>query len=79
MTEYEKLKRLPGSPNKRSARKLSRAEGEVEEVERDWHDFPNLPGEHMSWRKAGRGCWELIADSNGAVSVRRIQDTPTHG
>jgi hypothetical protein len=41
------------------------------EVERDWHDFPNLPGKHLSWRKAGRGCWELTTDSDGAVSVRR--------
>jgi len=45
--------------------------GILAEVERDWRDFPNLPGKHMSWRKAGRGCWELITDSNGAVSVRR--------
>ncbi len=45
--------------------------GKLAEVERDWHDFPNLPGKHMSWRKAGRGCWELITNSNGAVSVRR--------
>jgi hypothetical protein len=48
-----------------SARKPSLAE-----VESDWHDFPNLPGRHLSWRKAGRACWELITDSNGAVSVR---------
>src|SRR5580698_9893853 len=52
-----------------SKRELS--PGTLAEVEKDWHDFPNLPGEHLSWRGAGRGCWELITDSDGAVSVRR--------
>ena len=50
--------------------------GTLAEVERDWHDFPNLPGKHLSWRKAGRGCSELITDSNGAVRVRREAKTP---
>jgi hypothetical protein len=76
MTEYEKLKPLPGSPAKRAARKLLSKEVEAERVERDWRDFPNLPGRHMSWRKAGRGCWQLIVESNGVVSVRREKKRP---
>ena len=33
--------------------------------------LPKSSRKHLSWRKAGRGCWELITDSNGAISVRR--------
>ena len=55
-----------GSQSKRAARKRLLAE-----VESEWHNFPNLPGTHLSWRKVGRGSWELINDSNGAVSTRR--------
>jgi hypothetical protein len=56
----------PDLSQKRAVRKMLRAE-----VERDWHNFPNLPGTHLSWRKAGRGSWDLINDFNGAVSTRR--------
>jgi len=63
---------VPHSPSKSEL-----PPGILAEVERDWHDFPNLPGKHLSWRKAGRGCWELITDSNGAVSVRREDKTPS--
>ena len=76
MAENGELKPLPGavvdpvhrgdaasSQSKRAVRKMLRAE-----VERDWHNFPNLPGTHLSWRKAGRGSWELINDFNGAVN-----------
>ncbi len=81
MTKDEELKRISHgriyrvlhyevvTPHPPSKRELP--PGELAEVERDWHDFPNLPGKHLSWRKAGRGCWELITDSNGAISVRR--------
>ena len=48
-----------GSQSKRAARKRLLAE-----VESEWHNFPNLPGTHLSWRKVGRGSWELINDSN---------------
>jgi hypothetical protein len=73
MSEYEKLRRLPGSPAKWAERRQHLTEVGVESLERDWQDFSNLPGKHMSWRKAkaGRRCWELVTDSNGAASVRR--------
>jgi hypothetical protein len=61
--------------SKRAAGKLSRYEAKLSCYEadvqhsREYLDFPTLPGRHLSWRKAGRGSWELTADSNGAVSV----------
>jgi len=71
-----------GPASKRAARKLSRYEAKLSRFEakrsrfepdvqhsREYLDFPTLPGRHLSWRKAGRGSWELIADSNGAVRV----------
>ena len=62
-----------GSQSKRAARKRLLAE-----VESEWHNFPNLPGTHLSWRKVGRGSWELINDSNGAVSTStRTQEVHT--
>jgi hypothetical protein len=59
-------------PRKEEVRNLA-------EVERDWRDFPNLPGKHLSWRKSGRGCWELITDCNGAVSVTRESQSILRG
>jgi hypothetical protein len=58
--------KVPGPPSERAARAMW-----GDQVEKDWRDFPNLPGKHLSWRKAGRRCWELVADPNGAVSVRQ--------
>ncbi len=59
------------SPSKRAARKLLYAE-----IETEWHNFPNLPGMHLFWRKVGRGSWELI-NANGAVSTRRERNRST--
>jgi DivIVA domain-containing protein len=57
-----------GSLSKRATkRQLQREEFRVHVKE--WADFPNLPGKHLSWRRAGRGSWELITNPNGAVSV----------
>jgi hypothetical protein len=58
--------KIQAPPSKRSL-----PAGVLAEVERDWEDFPNLPGQHLSWRKTSRRCWELTSDSNGAVRVRR--------
>jgi DivIVA domain-containing protein len=57
-----------GSLSKRATkRQLEREEFRLHVKE--WADLPNLPGKHLSWRRAGRGSWELITNSNGAVSV----------
>ena len=54
-----------GQRTKRAARKrLS------EELAAAWHNFPNLRGQHLSMRRAGRGSWELVNDSSGAVGAR---------
>jgi hypothetical protein len=57
-----------GSLSKRATKTQLRVEEYRQDV-KDRADFPNLPGKHLSWRRAGRGSWELITDSNSAVSV----------
>lgn len=52
-------------PSKRAYNQLLRAE-----VEREWNDFPDLPGMHLKWITAGRGSWELISHPPGAMHVR---------
>ncbi len=56
-----------GSLSKRATKKQLRLE-EFRQNVKERADFPNLPGKHLSWRRAGRGSWELT-DSNGAVTV----------
>jgi hypothetical protein len=59
-----------GRRSRRAARKLL-----SEEVGAAWHNFPNLPGDHVSMRRAARGSWELVNDSSGSVSVRCAHKT----
>ena len=66
MSKDEQLTQPDGPLSDREAKRLLNAE-----VEKDWVAFPDLPGEHLSWRKAGWGDWELVTESNGVVSVRR--------
>ncbi len=61
-----------GWRSKGAARRRMSAELQ-KEVERDWQNFPNLPGLHLTVRKAGRGTWELVNDANGAVVVTSRQ------
>lgn len=59
-----------GHRSKREARKLL-----AEEVGAAWHNFPNLPGQHVSMRKSGRDSWDLVDDADGSVSVQCIHKT----
>jgi DivIVA domain-containing protein len=60
------------SPSKKAARKRQRLEMRLAMLTRffaEESEFLALPGKHLTWRKAGRGGWELVTDSSGAVSV----------
>lgn len=81
MADEAELKRSPdavlrgdffGWRSKVAARRRMSAELQ-DEVESDWQNFPNLPGRHLTVKKAGRGSWELVNDVNGAVVVTSRQ------
>ena len=38
---------------------------------KDWLAFPDLPGTHLTWRKAGSGRWDLVSEDGSLWASRK--------